>query len=839
MAGTRTRRGGKRRNKKGRGKGGRTTQLTASVAAFCSNAWVRQIAALLLALISLLLLLAFVSYSTADREILESGSGMVGNLTGRLGARVIRLLVIGIGWSTPLLALGLIWVAVLLWNLQSRQRIGSVLAGLALGSSAVCSMLELLFPRGITMPWPPHGGVNPAGGRWGEVLAHPLRAEIGAAGAWLVLLGLMLVALHLVFGEAWLGAIALAARGFGRLLDGVALVLVLGARAVLDLFGAVLGGLRDWWIVRRTRSADRKLARSRKRAGKRGRQAPATAHSGTERLEDEAIPATRPAQARQPTAPEIIRPAPVTLDRPERGNGMVTTYEDSLPEPTPPVAGERAPSEDGEEVMIEYELPPLSLLDEPEQREGGESEEELVLKSRLLEQKLADFSIEGRVTAVSPGPVVTCFEYAPAPGIKISKIAGLAEDLALALKSRYVLRVAPIPGKAVVGIEVANPEREIVLLSEILRTEDFVNRKRNLPVPLGKNTVGQPVISDLTQMPHLLIAGATGSGKSVCINAILTSLLLYHTPYDLRLLLIDPKMLELNDFDGIQHLREPVVKDARMAPEALNWAVAEMERRYRLLAGMGVRNLKQYNNALATRPPEERPPGYRHAERLPYLVIVIDELADLMMVSARQVEDSIVRLVQMARAAGIHVVLATQRPSVDVITGLIKANMPCRIAFQVSSKVDSRTIIDQNGAETLLGKGDMLFMPPGTSKLMRLHGAFVSEQEVKAVVKFWRDQPPFRSEPSIFGSDDEPGELEGGLSGDDDLYEEAVKLVVQSRIASISLLQRRLRIGHARAARLMDMMEQDGIVGPHVGSKPREILKEMEDLPEIQWESRG
>ncbi|MBN1356847.1 DNA translocase FtsK [bacterium] len=477
-------------------------------------------------------------------------------------------------------------------------------------------------------------------------------------------------------------------------------------------------------------------------------------------------------------------------------------------------------------IPVDYQPPALDLLEDPPRDSHTETEEELLRKSEILIQKLRDFNIQGHITEVCPGPVITRYEFEPAPGIKISKIIGLSSDLALGLKSKYGLRVAPVPGKSTLGIEVPNLYREIVHLKELLVSEQFKTsvKKSILSIPLGKTTAGQPYIADLKRMPHLLIAGATGSGKSVCINSILCGLMFSTTPSQLRLILIDPKMLELSDFNGIPHLREPVITDVKMAPEALNWAIGEMNNRYVKLSELGVRNIDQFNQKITS-------PDYEGCEEpIPYLVVVVDELADLMLTSPSIVEEGIQRLAQMARASGIHLIIATQRPSVDVITGVIKANLPCRLAFQVTSRVDSRTILDSIGAEKLLGMGDCLFIPPGTSQIIRLHGAFVSESEIKRVVGFLNRQAVEVEEESIFQCFQAgPGE---GENADDPLYDQAVKLVLTSGLASISMLQRRLKVGHSRASRLIDFMELNGIVGPFEGSKPRDILVDPEEYLE-------
>ncbi|HEY8368387.1 MAG TPA: DNA translocase FtsK, partial [Thermodesulfobacteriota bacterium] len=471
-----------------------------------------------------------------------------------------------------------------------------------------------------------------------------------------------------------------------------------------------------------------------------------------------------------------------------------------------------------------FQLPTVAFLDPPEPNpRAALTRDELLANARLLENKLREFGVEGRVTEVHPGPVITMYEYEPAPGVKVNRIVNLADDLAMALRALSVRIVAPLPHKAAVGIEVPNAVREHVALREILTAEPFVASPSPLTFGLGKDTAGVPVAIDLTRMPHLLVAGATGSGKSVSVNAMIVSVLLKATPEQARLLMVDPKMLELNVYDGIPHLLLPVVTEPKKAAAALRWGVMEMERRYRLLADAGVRNIDQYNRNV--REGKVQPKGDEDPPRpLPYIMIVVDELADLMMVIGREIEESIARLAQKARAAGIHLLLATQRPSVDVITGLIKANFPARIAFQVASRVDSRTILDTNGAEHLLGQGDMLLLPPGSSKLQRIHGAYVSEVEIKRIVDFLKAQAePEYDESILEGADDD----EPGLIDDEEVdpkYDEAIQVVAEARMASTSLIQRRLRIGYNRAARMIERMEREGIVGPGDGSKPREVL---------------
>jgi S-DNA-T family DNA segregation ATPase FtsK/SpoIIIE len=471
-----------------------------------------------------------------------------------------------------------------------------------------------------------------------------------------------------------------------------------------------------------------------------------------------------------------------------------------------------------------HSVPPLTLLDEPLPAMLEADRETLAKRSAILEEKLRDYGVEGRVVQVLHGPVVTMFEYTPASGVKVSKIANLSDDLALGMRALSVRIVAPIPGKGAVGIEIPNQIRQAVNLKEILTSRDFQEHQGSLPMALGKDILGRPAVTDLAKIPHLLIAGATGSGKSVGLNSMICSLLFRLTPRQARFVMIDPKMLELSLYDGIPHLLTPVVTNPKRAAAALKGLVAEMERRYQLLSEAGVRNIEGYNQKVASPEGNGGTDEDDAPEPLPYIVVVVDELADLMMVTSKDVEDSIIRLAQMARASGIHLMVATQRPSVDVLTGLIKANFPARISFQVSSRTDSRTILDHNGAERLLGQGDMLFIPPGTSRLVRIHGAYVSEKEISRIVGFLKGQGEPDYDGSLLMPESETGSGEGLDEEEyDEKYDEAVELVAKSRQASISMVQRRLRVGYNRAARMIERMEHEGLVGPSDGVKPREV----------------
>ena len=536
-------------------------------------------------------------------------------------------------------------------------------------------------------------------------------------------------------------------------------------------------------------------------------------------------PAPPAAQTKAPSSTVVPFPAPATAVKPFDDRSIAF--------------GERADTNIKTVTLTPknvhgFRLPPSTLLYKGEDQQSVR-EDELREEARVLVEKCAEFDVTGQVTQINPGPVVTTFEFRPEAGVKYSRVTGLADDLCLAMAAESIL-IERMAGKSTVGIQVPNSKRETIWLRDVVESENFAKDKSRLTLALGKDINGRIVTADLASMPHVLIAGSTGSGKSVAINAMIMSVLFKSTPEQVRLILVDPKRVELGMYEGIPHLFTPIITEAKLAANALRNAVREMERRLKLLASRSVRNIDQYNKLFE----QGTPSMFEDAEEqepLPYIIIIIDELADLMMLDKSNVEEAITRLAQMARAVGIHLVLATQRPSVDVITGLIKANVPTRMSFRLATKVDSRTILDANGAESLLGRGDMLFLPPGTSRLTRVHAPFVTEKEITAVTDFWKQQGQAEYVQGFLESpkDDKGRDLdaEAGDEGSDELYDDAVRLVLEFGKASTSLIQRRLRVGYGRAAHLIDMMERDGIVGPSDGSKPREILKSPDWLAEV------
>jgi S-DNA-T family DNA segregation ATPase FtsK/SpoIIIE len=643
-----------------------------------------------------------------------------------------------------------------------------------------------------------------SGGYVGQWLASSLAASLNRTGSIIFILTVL-----------FLGVILSTQLSFGRLFAE-------GLHAVTARASNLLAGLR-----------------SRREERRRERQRQEVIRKHLEKAEATATPAAREAikarmaEREKPLRAKVVTPPPKQPSRRRSKSPTITMPQPAAPAPPVTARPARTPVE---RRTGTFTLPPGSLLDAP-RGERKFDERELMEGARLLEEKAREFAVEGSVVQIHPGPVVTTYEFKPDAGVKYSKITGLADDLSLTMRAESVL-IDRIPGKSTVGIQIPNHNREQISLREMLESKPYTSSASKLTLALGKTIHGEPFVGDLATMPHLLIAGSTGTGKSVAVNAMLSSILYRATPDDVRLIMIDPKRLELGMYEDIPHLMTPVVVDPKQAANALKWAVREMEERYKTLAGFGVRNIDQYNRNVA-HALAEAGGGATDDEtlpsKLPFVVIVIDELADLMMLVGNDVEESIARLAQMARAVGIHLILATQRPSVDVITGLIKANLPARISFRVSSKIDSRTILDGNGAEQLLGKGDMLYLPPASSRFVRLHGPYISEQESARLASFLRKQGQPEYDETIT-ADDRPEETIEFEK--DDLYDQAARIVVSQGQASISYLQRRLRVGFSRAARLIDMMEAEGLVSAGGGGKARELLVPPDYFEQVDLQLR-
>lgn len=627
---------------------------------------------------------------------------------------------------------------------------------------------------------------------------------------WILVLFVIVQAIAAIFGGSGAGGLAgLKTLGFLRLLSGrVGSVFVL------------IGGLIIVSFVLVPHAVESLLGQFRKI------RFPKLAPARRERAGADLKPKKKKKEREPLEMPVLVEDEASGDPRLEEGPPRITVVEPFLPVKAEDVrlSGEmeeprRAPVALDENMP----LPDLALLDSYESRGVTYSKEDLIARSEVIEKKLRDYGLDGKVAEVRPGPVVTTFEFVPAASVKVSQIASRSDDISLALAAKSIRIQAPIPGRGAVGIEVPNPEASIVSLKELL--EHYPAGKEGLVVPLGKTVTGEPFFADVADMPHLLIAGATGSGKSVCINTIICSLLFHHTPATCQFILVDPKRLELSTYRDIPHLLHPVITEAKRVLKVLQWLTVEMDRRYKLLASIGVKNIQSYNRKVAAESIADPETG-DELSRLPYYVTIIDELADIMVLMGNEIYPPITRLSQMARAVGIHLVFATQRPSVDVVTGLIKANFPCRLAFQVASKTDSRTILDANGAEKLLGNGDMLYLPKNLPHPIRLQGAFISEAETERVAAYWRkfakaeEQLDLTEEAAAAPDDDAPI--------DDELFQKAKDLVIIHQQGSISLLQRRLRVGYARAARLIDMLEQSGVVGPFEGSKARRVLVSRE-----------
>jgi S-DNA-T family DNA segregation ATPase FtsK/SpoIIIE len=739
---------------------------------------IREVSVICLAAVSLFLFIALSSFYPGDPAWSHSASvDVIQNNTGIVGAWVadILLYLFGyLGYTFPFILAYSGWR--IFKSIQNEEPVNFGhyairVVGFILALIGACGLAWLHFRVGDGLPLEIKG----AGGILGDALGSTLNTSFGHTGSTLILLTMSLVGVTLFADLSWLW--------------------------VMDTTGYCTFKLLDYISGLRELRQDHELGKQAKRE-----------REAVLEVEKERIEGRAPVRI-EPSISEF------TVSSREQNEKQVNLFE----------------------LPVDTALPPLDLLDAAPVPKGQYSRESLEAISRQVELKLKDFGIEAQVVEVLPGPVITRFEIQPAPGVKGNQIINLAKDMARSLSVVSVRVVDVIPGKSVIGLEIPNEYRELVALSDIFRSKEYDAMKSSLTIGLGKNISGQPVVADLGKMPHLLVAGTTGSGKSVALNAMILSLLYKSTPKDIRMIMIDPKMLELSVYEGIPHLLAPVVTDMKEASNALRWCVAEMERRYKLMASVGVRNIAGYNRKVEEasgrgepipdptyRPVSEDDP-VRYLEHLPFIVVIVDELADMMMTTSKKVEELIARLAQKARASGIHLILATQRPSVDVITGLIKANIPTRIAFQVSSKIDSRTILDQMGAETLLGHGDMLYLPAGTSIPERIHGAFVDDHEVHAVVENIKS----RGEPS-YNDDILKGPTEGGAQAVpgidrasdemDPLYDEAVQIVTETRKASISYVQRRLKIGYNRAARIIEEMERCGLVSQTGSNGSREVL---------------
>jgi S-DNA-T family DNA segregation ATPase FtsK/SpoIIIE len=783
-----------------------------------NNRRLNELLGFLLCVSALLLFLALASYSPLDPSFnsasVLTGSHQARNWIGIVGAYGSDLLLQFFGVAAFLLpvfslGMGIRWFR----SLKVVSPIAKLLGGIWL----------LMFVPALLALSPGHlrwMNAVPLEGLLGRILGDVLVHYFNVAGAYIVATSMLAVALYFCTAFSFSQAKVWAETRFSF------------AIAVRDRWG-------EWREARVRRKLQKELEKRR---------------AARPTVQTQVFARSTPAQAEQPRA-ESRKTGIERFAEEEKeniaGEGARATHAErsatseatQIVEVTARADGATKAKTTMPRVAGGYKLPPSSLLHRADEQQAVNADE-LKILAQVLTEKYAEFDVHGQVTQINPGPVVTTFEFKPEAGIKYTRITGLTDDLCLALRAESIL-IERMAGKSTVGIQVPNREREIIWLRENIESTEFIGSKSKLTLGLGKDINGRIATAELSGMPHLLIAGSTGTGKSVAINAMIMSILYKATPDQVRLVLVDPKRLELGNYEGVPHLYTPIITEPKLAANALRNAVREMERRLKLLADKGVRNIDQYNKlfddpdtpSLFGDSGEEKP--------IPYIVIIIDELADLMMLDGGNVEESITRLAQMARAVGIHLVLATQRPSVDVITGLIKANFPARISFRVATKVDSRTILDANGAEALLGRGDMLYLPSGSSRVHRLHAPFVTEKEIAAVVEFWKAQGAAEYEQKFLDAPKEEreavgGSTEGGSEGDDNdpLFEDAVRLVLEFGKASTSLLQRRLRIGYGRAAHLIDLMERDGIVGAADGPKPREVLKRPDWITEVEESMR-
>jgi S-DNA-T family DNA segregation ATPase FtsK/SpoIIIE len=794
--------------------------------------------------------LALLTYQPSDISLNVSGpaSGSVArNWIGPVGAYTADFLFQIFGFAAFLLPVALLVVG-MRW-FRSRT-IESQIA------TAIGYILLLLSLPCLLCLWslPAIRGAVPPGGLVGSVIANELRYGFNMWGANLLVIAILITALFMTTSFSFTGAHEWAANS------------PLGGVARLNVLSRVQARWHEWRDSREDDRMRRRLQETRTSGRKAVNQA--TGKQVENARDGRGGKATAVADEEEEEAKTIHLQDQTDIfgrskESKSRDGGKKEKQSDESDsgdvhkapiffmkddKPAEATAKKSADAKIAKAGATNYKLPPVNMMREGE-RSQKIDEDELKMRARAIEEKFAEFDVQGRVTQINPGPVVTTFEFKPEAGIKYNRVLGLTEDLCLALQAESIL-IERIPGKSTIGIEVPNVNRQTIALREIVEAPEFFNSPSKLTLAMGRDLHGRIRVADLAAMPHLLIAGSTGTGKSVFINSLMMSILYKASPDDVKMVLVDPKRLELNLYENIPHLIAPVVTDPKVASNVLRNATREMENRLKLLAQKGVRNIEQYNRTFQKKESLSLFENVEESEHkpLPYLVIVIDELADLMMVDTNNVEESITRLAQMARAVGIHLILATQRPSVDVITGLIKANFPARISFRVASKIDSRTILDSNGSESLLGKGDMLYLPAGSSRLHRIHGPMVSEDEIVAVCDFWRSQAQAKyNEQLLEAPKDENGKPIPGTGGgsdaaegsdaDDELFQDAVRVVCEAGRASTSTLQRRLRIGYGRAAHLIDLMERDGIVGPPDGTRPRELLKGRDWMQEFD-ESR-
>ncbi len=774
--------------------------------------------AFLFLIAGLFVFFGLVSYHPLDPSWnTATGEARPVNLTGRVGAFFADffLQTLGLGaFGIPVLILLLGWMWIRSAPIEAQW---AKILGAGMFLAATCTAF------GFASTWQPLPGSIPAGGLAGSVLAEYLTSSMNLTGAALFTAGCWIVAIYLVSSfevsrlPAWI-------------------------RVPLNIWSAIASRFRQWRESRAMEAQARAEKRALRRAEQRAAAEPLAEAPPVHRDSPPIIDPLRRAPWEEPvSSPFPVEDIPIHMLEPTPVSQQMVEIPPAAPtrvsaKSDPPPRRQRA----------EFRLPPTTLLQEPVARTAFDSQELKEIAARI-KSKFEEFNVHGNVTQINPGPVVTTFEFKPEAGVKYSRITTLTEDLCLGLQAESIL-IERIPGKPTVGIEVPNSKREVISLRQILESDEFHSSTSPLTVALGKDINGRIKVAALDTMPHLLIAGSTGAGKSVMLNSLIMSILYKATPHQVRLIMVDPKRLEFGLYEGIPHLLTPVITDAKKATNALRNAVLEMERRLKLLASQGVRNIDQYNKKirqLQAKPRSlfEDETEIEQLEEIPYVLILIDELADLMMLERANVEESVTRLAQMARAVGMHLVLATQRPSVDVITGLIKANFPSRISFRVATRVDSRTVLDVMGAEHLLGRGDMLFLPPGSSRLVRVHGSFVSEAETNEVVEFWKRQAePDYDKTFLMAppADDEEGsngeeEFDGS---EDPVYQDAVRVVLEMGKASTSTLQRRLRLGYGRAARILDMMQREGIIGPPDGSRPREVLKRPDWLQEVETQLR-